>query len=271
MSAGGPLADAALFGTLPERIREELVASAEPVRIAAQEWLFREGDAAGRLYFVVSGRLRVGVERDGEFQVVRLLGPGSAIGELAILTGSSRSASVLAVRDSELLSLDGERFLELLARDQDLSGALLGSLARQLQRSGGLTEPDAPATVFTVAPVAGTEARPLWDALCRAFPALGTTAVVEEPPPATGAGSWRPSKQDTTTCCCSRPKATASGRSSASGRPDRVVLAATGPPPSTLGVPEGSDVAFLSSAAARSLRQLARGRPPSHAPRRPRR
>src|SRR3954468_2517777 len=128
MSTSVPLADAALFGALPERIQEELLAAAEPVTIAAQEWLFREGDPADRLFFVVSGRLRVGVERDGGFQVVRLLGPGSAIGELAILTGSRRSASVRAVRDSELLRLDGERFLELLARDQELSGALLSSL-----------------------------------------------------------------------------------------------------------------------------------------------
>jgi NTE family protein len=253
MSASVPLADAALFGTLPERVREELLEAAEPMRIAAQEWLFREGDPADRLYFVVSGRLRVGIERDGGLQVVRLLGPGSAIGELAILTGSRRSASVRAVRDSELLELDGKRFLELLARDQDLGGALLSSLARQLQQSGGLTEPDAPPTVFTLAPVPGTEARPLWDALCRAFTALGTTAVVEEPDTDDWGRELAALEAGHDHVLLLAPEGNGAWAEFCLRQADRSVLAATGPPPAALQVPEGCDVAFLSSAAARSL------------------
>ena len=103
-----------------------------PVRLAAQEWLFRAGDPADRLYFVVSGRLRVVVERDGEPRVARQVGPGAAIGELAILTDSPRSASVQAVRDTELLALGGEEFLTLLARDRDLGVGLVGSVVYPL-------------------------------------------------------------------------------------------------------------------------------------------
>ena len=101
MSESVLLDDASLLGTLPPSVQEELLAAAEPVRLPAQEWLFREGDAGDRLFFVVSGRLRVVVEHGGELRVVRLLGPGAAIGELAVLTGTRRSASVQAVRDSE--------------------------------------------------------------------------------------------------------------------------------------------------------------------------
>ena len=103
MSEGVPLSGAPLLGTMAERVQEELLAAAEPTALLAQEWLFHQGDAADRLFFVVSGRLRVVVERGGEQRLVRLVGPGAAIGELAVLTGTRRSASVQAIRDSELL------------------------------------------------------------------------------------------------------------------------------------------------------------------------
>ena len=60
-------------------------------------------------------------------------GPGAAIGELALLTGSSRSASVQAVRDSTLLQLGRGRFVELMERDPRFAAAVARELAAQLQ------------------------------------------------------------------------------------------------------------------------------------------
>src|SRR5262245_49223129 len=162
MSEGVPLSDASLLGTLHPSVQERLVAAAVPIALPAQELLFREGDSADGVFFVVSGRLRVVVERDGEQRVARLLGPGAAIGELAGLTGAGRSASVQAIRDSELLEIESQRFLELLASDPELSIGLTGSLARQLQLSGGLSISDAPPTVFAVAPGRGVDIGPFW-------------------------------------------------------------------------------------------------------------
>ncbi|HEV8249386.1 MAG TPA: patatin-like phospholipase family protein, partial [Gaiellaceae bacterium] len=173
-------------GTLPPAAQEELLAAASPVRLHAREWLFREGDDADRLYFVVSGRLRVVVEHDGETRIARLLGPGAAIGELAILTGAPRSASVQAVRDSELLEIESDRFLDLLVRDPEFGAELARSLARQLQQSGGLVAPDSQPSVFTVVPVAGVEASPFIDALQEGFAGLGPTALLDRP----DGGGW---------------------------------------------------------------------------------
>src|SRR5262245_53225379 len=106
MRGTSALADAALLGSLEPRLRDELIAVAAPIRLRAQEWLFLEGDVGDRLYVVVSGRLRVLVEDEDRQRVLRLLGPGAAIGELAVLTETLRSASVQAVRDSELLEVD---------------------------------------------------------------------------------------------------------------------------------------------------------------------
>jgi predicted acylesterase/phospholipase RssA len=118
---------------------EALAADAYPRRVLAGEWLIREGDEADDLYVVLRGRLRVVAGADG--RTLRVLGPGAAIGELALLTGSARSASVQAVRDSTLLQLGRGRFVELMERDSGFAAAVARELAAQLQTSGGLAAP----------------------------------------------------------------------------------------------------------------------------------
>jgi NTE family protein len=253
MDESFPLGEASLLGGLAPHVQQALLAVAEEVRLPAQEWLFREGDAADRLFFVVSGRLRVVVEHDGQVRVARLLGPGAAIGELAVLAGTARSASAQAVRDSELLEIEGDRFLELLARDQELSVGLARALARQLQQSGGLTEQDARPTVFTVAPAPGADARSFWGELCTAFAALGPTAAVERP----SGDAWGRELADLEArnafvLLLARPD-DAEWNSFCLRQADRVLLVATGTPPEGPHAPEVSDVAFLGTPAAQTV------------------
>ena len=141
---------APLFRSLDAAALERLAADARAVTVPGGEYVFRSGDAAAGLFLVRSGRLRVLVEGDEGPRVVRELGPGDVLGELALLTGSPRSASAQAVRDTELLALDAERFDSLLAGDPAFARALLRELARQLQASGGLAEPSTRPTVFAV-------------------------------------------------------------------------------------------------------------------------
>jgi NTE family protein len=132
---------------------ERLANDAEPVVLRGGDHLFHSGDPADRLYVVRTGRLRVLVDGADGPRVVRELGPGDVLGELALLTGSPRSASAQAVRDSELLSLGADRFDELIADDPAFARALLRELAEQLQRSGGLTPPSTRPSVFSIVPL----------------------------------------------------------------------------------------------------------------------
>jgi NTE family protein len=252
MDASIPFAEGSLLGALPSAVQRELLGAAEPLQLPAQAWLFRAGDPADRLFFVVSGRLRVVVERDGEARTGRLVGPGAAIGELAVLTGSPRSASVQAVRDSELLELDGDRFLDLLARDQELSVGLATALARQLQQSGGLSEPDAPPAVFTVAPAPQVDARSFWTDLCSAFSGLGPTVAVDR----REEGAWGRELAALEAAhrhvlLLADPE-DGDWRSFCLRQADRVVLVATDPP-RDLRVPQGCDVAFLGAPKAETV------------------
>lgn len=144
--------------------------------LAAGEWLFRLGDSSDALYVVASGRLRV-VAGDGERETtIRVVGPGALLGELGVLTASSRSASVQAVRDSRVVVLEADRFADLVAADASFATALARELARQLQQSGGLLPPAAPAAVYTLVSAGSPRAvQPFLRRLQVDFAALGST------------------------------------------------------------------------------------------------
>ncbi len=60
--------------------------------------------AAQDVYIVVNGRLRaVLVDAEGRTRILEEVGRGAAVGELALLTGEPRAATIIAVRDSDLL------------------------------------------------------------------------------------------------------------------------------------------------------------------------
>ena len=141
------LAHSPLFADLEPALREQLAERARPLRLAAGEWLFHEGDPGDAMYLVRAGRLEV-VKGSSDI-VVRELGRGDALGELALLTSSPRSASVRAARTSDLLAIDREHFEELLRSSPALSLSLnriLGEQLRSSQAAAPSTRPR-PATV----------------------------------------------------------------------------------------------------------------------------
>jgi NTE family protein len=173
--AGVPL----LAGADAEAL-EALAADAYPRRVLAGEWLIREGDDAEDLYVVLRGRLRAVAGVDADRRTLRVLGPGAAIGELALLTGSVRSASVQAVRDSTLLQLGRGRFVELMERDPRFAAAVARELAAQLQLSGGLAAPPTrPALIALRRLDPGVSLGAVASSLARALSAYGPVEVLD--------------------------------------------------------------------------------------------
>src|SRR3954452_20661819 len=111
----------------------ELASSATPERLRAGEWLWRQGDPGDSLCVVLTGRLQGVAEEPTPGRVLRVLGRGQAVGELALLTDATRSASVRARRDSELLRVSGEAFELLLNERPAFAIALTRVLSRQLR------------------------------------------------------------------------------------------------------------------------------------------
>jgi predicted acylesterase/phospholipase RssA/CRP-like cAMP-binding protein len=141
------LAGIPLFASLDESIRLELAAELEPVHVAADEVIFRQGDAGEGLFLVVSGRLRVSVAADGTEDSERMLydiGRGAIVGEMALLTDRPRAATVHAVRDSDLLLLRVSSFRSLLERSPALVSGVMRLLADRLLAVDRLLTEDRP-------------------------------------------------------------------------------------------------------------------------------
>src|SRR4051812_24164840 len=95
-----------LFRTLDAAVLADLEAELEWVTLTSGETLIRQGDPGDCLYVVISGRLRVVLEQGGkEVRVFREVGRGESIGEMALLTGEKRTATVYATRDTEVARL----------------------------------------------------------------------------------------------------------------------------------------------------------------------
>lgn len=117
-----------LFSRLPESVRSALDRAAHDRHLQGGQWLFRAGDTADSVFVLRAGRLEVLVSDE----VVRELGPGSVVGELALLTGGTRSASIRARRDSILSEVSRAEFDAAMSQDARSYPALAGVLAGQL-------------------------------------------------------------------------------------------------------------------------------------------
>lgn len=97
----------AKFGALPETAFAALEAQCEWQFCAGGALLFERGDPGDAAYFLISGRLRaVALADDGERKVLGDIEAGDIVGEAAVLSGATRSATVLAARDSVLVRID---------------------------------------------------------------------------------------------------------------------------------------------------------------------
>ncbi len=94
---------------------ERLLAKLEPLTVTAGQTVIRQGDAADRFFIVASGSFDVQqLAADGTQQHLRRLGPDAVFGELGLLTGAPRSATVVARGDGVLLALAAPEFLDLV-------------------------------------------------------------------------------------------------------------------------------------------------------------
>jgi small-conductance mechanosensitive channel/CRP-like cAMP-binding protein len=97
-----------LFSPLPDEARLTLSRSAQEHIFAAGEAIVRQGEAGDSMYVVLSGRARVTLEPSG--QEVATIGSGGFFGEMSMLTGDPRTATVRAIDDVRALEIPAERF-----------------------------------------------------------------------------------------------------------------------------------------------------------------
>jgi CRP/FNR family transcriptional regulator, cyclic AMP receptor protein len=123
-----------LFADLEQRELESFSQVAVPRSFPAATRVFHEGDHSDACYIVRTGSFRVTREHsDGRAITLATLGPGDIFGELAMLDGEVRSASVEALGDGELLALPAGEVRSLLARHPEITVKLVAALVRRLR------------------------------------------------------------------------------------------------------------------------------------------
>jgi|SRR5947209_429357 len=113
---------------------EKLAASAHERHYAAGETIFLRGDTGDCFYVIVSGRVRIvlGVS-DGREMTLRHQGPGTILGEIAMLDGRARSADAMALDPATLVRISRAHFTDTLAHQPKLAQALFGALCTRLR------------------------------------------------------------------------------------------------------------------------------------------
>jgi len=135
----------ALFANLPEAEQQVLAAHLVHAPFAAGSVITRQGAVAHWLYLVLHGEAEVVVEGRGGRTVVARLHDGEFFGEMGLLTGEPRSATVMAVTDVECYRLDKQGFGQVLAARPELAGEISTLLAQRRAQTDARLQQLAPA------------------------------------------------------------------------------------------------------------------------------
>ncbi len=129
------LQESELFENQPKEVLRAVFAQGRMNEYGPGDVVFRQGDQGDRLLVVKRGVLEVlAASADGTDSVpVAYLGQGEVIGELALLTGSPRSATVRSPENAEVFSVEKTVFLDLMEQLPALSRNLCLVLARRLE------------------------------------------------------------------------------------------------------------------------------------------
>jgi CRP/FNR family transcriptional regulator, cyclic AMP receptor protein len=130
-----------LFATMEDAEIDQIAALARPRRCAPRQTVVTQGDLTAELFGVVRGKLKATATNAAGKQVMfSIMGPGEVFGEIALLDGEARSATVTAVEDSELLAIKREAFHDLVLRVPTLALSLMRVMARRLRDLSSRTQ-----------------------------------------------------------------------------------------------------------------------------------
>ena len=167
------------FSTLPEAARADLLAGCETLSLLGGSVLFHEGETSDSAYLVLSGCLGA-YHRDGDnIELIGQIVMGETVGELGVLTQRPRTASVRALRDSEVLRLPAAHLEAVGALyPQALVGLSRMALRRVTEPRARLAQDTPPRTIALLAQSAGVDLIAFATQLSQALARYGSVRVL---------------------------------------------------------------------------------------------
>jgi len=125
-----------LLANLPSDALARLAGAARRRSYRRGEVIFHQGDPGDSLHFLTEGRVKVVLDAEtGEEAVIAILGPGECFGELALIDGEPRSATVETLEPVQTLSLSRADFMAVIRENPVVAERMLITLAGMVRRT----------------------------------------------------------------------------------------------------------------------------------------
>lgn len=121
-----------LFAETPDHVLASVAAIAEEIALEPEVLFIEEGDLGDCMFIVVEGQVRV---HKGDKTIIEL-GPGSSVGELAVLDPEPRSASVSSIDEVLLFRIDKQPFDEVMADWPEIAQGVIQALCGRIRDQG---------------------------------------------------------------------------------------------------------------------------------------
>lgn len=126
-----------IFSDLEENSLNQILELGSLKLYSKDEIILNEDDAGTALFVIVSGKVKISrSSKDGKEVILTIMNESDFFGEMAILDGFSRSATVTALEESKLFIIQRNDFLNLLKNHTEVSIALLQELTQRLRAAG---------------------------------------------------------------------------------------------------------------------------------------
>jgi rhodanese-related sulfurtransferase len=138
------LSETAVFRDMPVEMLDEISGVVEDRVVPARTVVFKRGDPGDSFWVIRSGKVRVFRSDDQGVEItLSELGPGQSFGEVALLTGEARSASVETLEETQVLVLTKEQFEQVLKSHPEVSLTFIKQLSGWLKRDEQALETEA--------------------------------------------------------------------------------------------------------------------------------
>jgi CRP-like cAMP-binding protein len=128
------LREVPLFDPLTDQETRSLASRARVEHYFTGEVVMQQGEAGDSLYIIDEGSVGVVVSQDGRSEKLAELGPSAIIGEMALMTGAARTATVTASMPTQFVVIDRDAFRKTLLQNPHIAEQISETLARRQEQ-----------------------------------------------------------------------------------------------------------------------------------------
>jgi CRP/FNR family cyclic AMP-dependent transcriptional regulator len=125
-----------IFSRVPDEALEKIARIAHHRRVSRGVTLVHAGDHTDSLYVLINGSIKVmNTNEEGREVILAILGPGEFFGEMGMIDGSPRSATIVSTEPCELLTITKEDFRHVLSENFEITLQIMKSLVHRLREA----------------------------------------------------------------------------------------------------------------------------------------